>query len=365
LYDEQLKKWRASQEKMPELKEKIDAFEQQMKQKIQKGMLTKVNEKTGILVAYGASARESIVQKFEFLKGNSDDLFSIEGSKWNEHSAVLTDDDLRNSILVNHCGMWDLPPDVRVLNLQTQELRRVPVKALDCGPGCFLKDRGKVVVLGTIPPLAGIRPCEVDLRTGENRLIGDFPNAVIMWEPVLSHDGKTLAITQIGQGPLMSSRQIYLVDLARNSVRKLGEPLDVLCMNWLADDSGLIFTKGTSHGLDNLSTYDICKMDLNGNIIQIRSGYGPKLLGDGKSIVFKDKDAVWCLCDIDGKLLKAFSDRNATYSFKSLDISGKKIFGEKYSKAGDRPSVVVFDPDTGKDAPLTTLPGLWTEPVGW
>jgi hypothetical protein len=356
----------------PEFKQRPESIELEKKLRaaLKGSFITHIDSNTGVLIGYVAARRGISISDVRFAAEDAA-AFSTDKRQWEDHSSQLTAEDLGNCILINHCAIWtpendsQLTPDIRLFNLKTQELRRVPIKALEAGSGCFLKDRSKVIISAVVGRPAGLRLCEIDLMTGANRLIGNsFPEGAALLGGVLSHDGEKLAVEQANVGPDVLSNQIYILDLKTDKATPLGEPADIAFPNWLPEDKGLIIVKRRSVDLDKPSIETLCMLDMQGKLTEIRAGGHPILLADGKTILFEDADRAWHLCDLNGKVLKDLTNGTQWHVLNSLTPAGDKILGVKNARQGRGPEPIIFDPKDGSEVPLTTIPGLWTQPVG-
>jgi len=340
-----------------------------MKTALRDGIQVEVDSTFGIKTQYGAGNKWIQIEGFRFLKEPMPKLFDIAGKEWRDHSKALTTEELNDTIMINHWAQWnpqvkaEMPPDVRLLNLKTNELWRVPVQYMQAGPGCFLKDRTKVIVAAVMTDPPGLRLCEVDLVTGKNRVVcKGIPSGPNLLAPSLSPDGKTIAVFATGVGGNVLESQIYLIDLATEQARPLGEPCDQFYLNWLPDGTGVILERRTTIDMNKPSKGTICRMDLSGKRMDIRDGKRPLLLADGKSMMFEDENRAWHVCGLDGKVLRKLTDGSQWHMFESLSFAGDKILGTKNARKGLGAEAIVFDPQTGAETPLTPLKGLWTQP---
>jgi hypothetical protein len=370
LIESQLQAMKERVAKHPELKDdqKFADLEQKYKHTLDDGVTTKVSLKTGLIIEYGGSNRRVTLRNLNFLENENENDFKIDDRQWPDHTQAWTADDLKNCIMALHWAQFrmhmegeELPPDIRLLNLKTQEVRRVPVRAFSCAPGCFLADRTKVVVCALFT--SGLRLCEVNLLTGQNRQIGQsFPDGAMLAGPVLSHDGKYLAVTQLLAADM--STQLWRLNLENGEAIQMGKPMNCYLPNWTIDDKGLILVKrsGSDPNLPPKGT--LYRISIDGELTKIRDGDRPILLGDGKTILFEDSSRTWHTCDLDGKILKDLTDGHQWHMLSSLSPLNDKVLGVKNPRNGKGPEPIIFDPSDGTDTPLTTLPGLWTTLVG-
>ncbi len=335
------------------------------------GVIKKANIKTGAIIEYGTYKRMATFRNFKFLTERNDELFKVDGQNWEDHTSALTAEDLSNSILVSRYNQVHASVDkgslaeLDIWNLKTSEVRRIPASAMTCPWGTFQRDRSKIIALGISLEMGGMCVREVDLQNGSNRFLGDFSRGSMVFSPVVSHDGKTLALVQMLQGPLLMDTQAILIDIKSNVATKLGEPQGLFGLSWLPDDKGLIVGRRITRGKTEPSIETLCKMDLDGKLTEIRDGKNPLVLSDGNSILFEDKSRAWHICDMDGKILKDITSGKLHYEFQSLNPKGDKVLGVRRGKSDELSEPVQLDPKTGAIQPLTPLPaGLITRVIG-
>ena len=332
------------------------------------GVIKKVNLKIGAIVECGTYKRMATFRDFKFLPGPNDDFFKVAGQHWEDHTAALTTEDLSNSILISHNQLETSVdkggiPELELWNLKTSELRRVPAIAMALRSGTFQRDRSRIIALGISFEKGGTFPFEVDFQSGANRIIGDFHRGSVVIAPVVSHDGKTLAL--LHQELFETDIHVYLIDIKSNVATKLGEPQGLFGLSWLPDDKGLIVSKRIARNKTEPSIETLCKMDLDGKLTDIRDGKNPLVLSDGNSILFEDKGRAWHVCDMDGKILKDITSGKLHYEFQSLNPTGEKVLGVRRGKSDELSEPVQLDPKTGVIQPITPLPpGLITNVIG-
>ena len=179
--------------------------------------------------------------------------------------------------------------------------------------------------------------------------------------PALSPDGTTLAVQHNGMRGRILETQMHLIDLATNKARPIGEPHDMAFASWLPDGSGLVLTVRRPGATPDTTIEGIARMDLDGRVTPIRDGDMPTLVGDGRTILYRDHDSrLWRTCGLDGKDDKPYADGLPGYAFPALSPDGRRLVMMGVGP-GQAPMPTLFKLGESAGRPLTKGPGLW----GW
>lgn len=350
----------------PGMKERVGLFEGLLT----RGMPMKIDIQDGVLREFGQpTSLQTQVSRINWQPKADAAEFSVEGINWDDNSSDPTIADpasrqewvmIWNTLAVDPAtGKGD--PDGRLLDLKTGRLRRIPFEGEISIPGCFSKDRAKVFVTGVSEERYGLY--EIDLKTRKNRrLAADTLTSGFIADPILSPDGKTIAVgsTDFAKGP--GNRQIYLVDVASGTGRMLGKPSDLSSMSWTSDGKGLIF--GLQSG-DDIGSHTVSRLDLNGSVSTITNGSSPLLLNDGR-ILFQvysvdGRRWQWKTCDNEGKGVALFGDGLSKFAFPTPAPDGQRLM---IIGVNDRKETMPFVFRIGElpDKPVVQQGGMWATP---
>ena len=180
--------------------------------------------------------------------------------------------------------------------------------------------------------------------------------------PVLSPDGRTLAVVHKGADERRLDTQVCLVDVETGAARRLGGPHDMAFVSWLPDGRGLIVLVRVPDPARNRLIDTIARMDLDGKLTDLREGSMPVLLGGGKRILFRDSQSDWKTCNLDGQDVKPYADGLKGYGFPAPSPDGKRLLMMRF-QPGKGPEPVVLPIDAGQGKAATTAPGLWAMPA--
>jgi hypothetical protein len=343
---------------------------QQVRDLLANGSPSEIDIENGIFASAGAMDRRYRFREFRWLEGDNSQQFMIDESKFIDHTAAIVDEtgSRQDLVMMAHAGAWSpgLPTfdtDAQIVNMRTHELRRVPFSGGVSHPGCFSKDRSSVYICGQNAAEGAFGLFQIDLRSGETRQLGQNGIIGLCLHPVVSPDGKTLAVAgnlTTYSDPLAS--QIFLIDIESGTTRTLGEPMDTAFHSWVPDGSGLILITRKHVDLNKPSVDTIARMDLTGKITPIRSGSSPVVLHPDQRILYLDKDDdLWKSCDLNGKELGMFGDGLKRYAFPSVAPDGKWLI-MMHLVEGRGPTPHLIDIATGQPRPLEFGPGLWAIP---
>jgi hypothetical protein len=271
-------------------------------------------------------------------------------------------------IMIGHAGGWRpgnpaMDPGGRLLNLKNGKLLRIPFIGSSCMPGCFVANRTKVAVTARDTSGSGVGLYLIDLATGAHERLGGKTLATGMCHgPVLSPDGKTLALTRSTR---ILERQLYLLDLEGGEARAVGKPMDAHGFDWLADGSGLIGIIKHSKAVEEVPEFRIARFGLDGSITVLRKDIGNFAVVVGAQrdrIFFQEKDNAWHTCDLEGEDVKKVGDGLSRLTFPSVSPDGRRVVMLEHEEAvGTWP--VVVDLATGEAVKAKADPGLWITPA--
>lgn len=340
---------------------KRDAKLESLRAKLE-GKRVVVDVDTGLIVSVGAP-EPTMVQSWEALEQVPAEAFDVGAT--GDVPAPPAVESLANSVLIDHQPNWkpgakvsDL--DALLLDVDTGATRRVPVRGGIAMPGSFLPGRTKVVVSVTGADGA-IRPVEVDLVTGANRVLGGQAlGAAAAMFPAVSPDGKRVAVSLGAVGPSPFDGQLVLIDVATDAVTKLGAPMDHAFVSWLPKGDGLVLLRRIGPNTEE-KKHVIGRLSLTGEWTPIIEGDHPVLLADGKRLLFLDAQRKWNTCGLDGRGVKLFGDGFADYGFPSPAPDGKRLVMMHVADGNPRP--VVVDLATKKVRPATEVGGLFAYPA--
>lgn len=348
----------------PELARSLDA----MKDLLARGIETRVDVRSGMILRYGTVQRPSRVVDFRWRDRIDPADFAIEGRHWEDFTDDPTAGDRDELVMIGHSGVWRpgmraAETDGRLLDLKSGRYRRVPFQGAQVGTGCFLAGRIRVAISGLDATGDGAMGLyEVDLKTGENRRLGgELLAGGFSLFPALSPDGKTLAVLHKGADERRLDSQVCLVDVMTGAARRLGEPHDMASASWLPDGRGLIVLVRVPDAAGDRLTDTIARMDLDGKLRNLREGSMPVVLGDGGRILFKDA-GTWQTCNLDGRDAKPYADGLQGHGFPAPSPDGKRLLMMRF-QPGQAPVPTVLPIDSGRGKPATTAPGLWALPA--
>jgi hypothetical protein len=362
---------------LPRLRQQLVAF----KEVLANGLTWKVNLEHGYIAEFGLPSQRITVEKYQALSDIDPELFDKGDEPWDDRSGALLIDDEQacdDVVMIAHAPAWhpgsSVPyTDTVLLNIKTGQIRRIPYQNGNCVPGCFSQDRLKVFLTGTLGPFGSQALFEVDLITGDHRRLGAHQLQGTPVSPALSPDGRTLVVASLTPGvhpppddkPFDIVRfQLSLVDIASGNARPLGTPLDIGEVNWLPDGSGLILVTRKYQSKDTPSLDTISRMDLAGNVTELRPGSHPELVLNGTRILYEDQQSQrWFTCDLNGDAPSLIGDGLSEFGFPAASSKGDRLvmmyMGDADSK-GPRPFIV--DVRSGNATPIEVGEGFWAIP---
>lgn len=348
--------------KLTELKHKFEKM-------LHDGSEVALHTKTGIIEQYGLEGKRNRIKQFRWLEEINEEDFDVTEQEWEDRSSSILSDqgDPSDVILIAHAKAWrpgqpTMDTDLLMMNLSDGQIRRVPYQFGVAAGGCLSKDRSHVYVSGQMLDAGGIGIFEIDLETGDHRQLGgpELLSGITMF-PTLSPDGRTLAALHMTpeSGPLHS--QVFLVDIKTGESKPLGKPMDTAFLSWLPDGDGLVLISRESENLNEVSVGTICKMNLKGDLKEIRKGNSPLLLDESKIFFEDQEDDLWKTCDLHGKDVQLVGDGLESFSFATASSNGKRVIMMSFeSNKGPQPYFI--DIATGEKQPISVGPGLWAMP---
>ncbi|HET6328756.1 MAG TPA: hypothetical protein VFG04_28995 [Planctomycetaceae bacterium] len=347
----------------------IRAIEQM--RRMLRGIAVRIDLASGMYVQLGSADRQTEIQDFKWLDHVAPDDFATDQYEWEHHSDDPTQGPSDDLLMISHNPTWQPgmksgESDGLLLNVRTGRYRRIPFHGIVSLPGCFSKDRRRVIVSGLDDSTGTLQMYEIDLKTGNNRpLGGDALAGGNSLMPALSLDGKTIAVIHKKPEGRPLDSQIYLIDLRSGDAKPLGKPADVAFLSWLPDRQGLLLLKRESADPSNLSlrlTDTIARLGMDGQTTRLLDGSMPVVLNDGKTVLFKGpSDRSWQTCDLDGKNVRPFANGLTDYGFPSPAPDGKRIIWTHFIRgAAPVPTILPIGENSGKAA--IKSPGLWSLP---
>ncbi len=340
-----------------------------LKDLVGNGIASRIELATGMFVQLGAPDKETRISNFRWRERIDRSEFDVAGKTWDDFTDDPTAGDTSDLLMIGHCGIWRVgmkSPEVdgRLFDLKTGRYRRIPFQGEQAQSGCFLKGRTRVVISGADLMSGVIGLYEIDLKTGTNRQLGGEALASgFSLFPVLSPDGKTVAVLHKGAAERLLDTQVYLVDLATGNARPVGKPHDMAFPSWLPDGSGLILLVREVDEATHTTKENIARMTLDGTVTKLCEGSSPVLLADGKTILFEDsKTRLWQTADRDGGHIQPFADGLKDYHFAAPGPDGKRIIMIRFQPGAEPvPTLLTLGETDGE--PVTTRPGLWARPA--
>ena len=282
---------------------------------VAKGISTEIELESGLILEFGTLERRTKVIGFRWGQVDPKE-FATDGPSWDDNTDDPTAGDRQDLIMIGHGGIWrpgmtSHETDGRLLDVRTGRCRRIPFHSTMSLPGCFTKDRSRVVVTGVDAANGVMGLYEIDLKTGANRQLGgDLLASGYSLFPSLSPDGKTVAVLHKGASEQrVLAVQICLVDLATGNARPVGQPQDPGPPSWLPDGKCVLILDRKSIDASKPARSTICRMDLEGRLTPLCAGSFPVILADGERILFEDQASrIWKTCDLDGGNVAVYAD---------------------------------------------------------
>jgi Tol biopolymer transport system component len=349
----------------PEVIQSVDAA----REVLSKGLSTSVELQSGMLTEFGAAEMRTKVSGFRWRSEIDPKEFATGGAAWTDYTDDPTASDLGDLLMIAHCGVWrpgmaSPDSDGRLLNVTTGRYRRIPFQGAMTLPGCFTRDRTRVVVSGVDTANGVMGLYEIDLKSGKNRQLGgDLLATGFALFPSLSPDGKTVVVLHKDASGRVLEVQICLVDLATGTATPLGKPRDTGPVSWFPDGAALLINENKTVDVSKPSIGTICRMDMEGRITKLREGVSPVVLGDGKRILFEEQATrTWKTCDLSGGDEQVYASGMKGCAVPAPAPDGKRLLMMRFRSA-QAPEPVVFPIGRSDGTPATTVPGLWKTPA--
>jgi hypothetical protein len=224
-----------------------------------RGIVVRIDLASGMYLQLGSADRQTEVQEFKWLDHVAPEDFAVDQHEWEDDSDDPTRGNPDDLLMISHNESWQPgmksgDSDGCLVDVRTGRYRRIPFQGIVTLPGCFLKDRSRVIVSGLDDSTGTYGPYENELKTGENRRLGgDALAGGNSLMPALSPDGKTLALIHKRPAGRPLDSQIYLINLQSGDAKPLGKPADVAFLSWLPDGQGLLLLKRESADPANLA----------------------------------------------------------------------------------------------------------------
>jgi hypothetical protein len=333
------------------------------------GVTTEVELQSGLLTKFGAPERRTTVSDFRWRGQLGPEEFDTTGTRWDDYTDDPTSGDRNDLLMINHCGVWrpgmkSPETDGRLLDLKTGRFRRIPFQGAMTLPGCFTKDRSRVIVTGVELNAAVMGLYEIDLKTGENRQLGgELLASGFSLFPALSPDGKTVALLHKGASGAILEVQICLVDLATGNAKPLGKPRDTGPLSWLPDGKGVVIIDRKTVDMSKPAEETVCRLDLDGRLTNLCAGSSPRILYETKRILFEEASSrTWKTCDLVGGDIKPYADGMKGCAFPAPSPDEKRLLMMSF-RPGRAPVPMIFPLGQSNGTPATTAPGLWASPA--
>lgn len=343
-----------------------------LEQALLEGTEISIDEKTGMLMYERTIRFSRKVESFTWLTASPPGAFALDPDGYEDHSADITTDRTIDWIMVGYDPRWrqgakDPNSDSYLLNLKTRELRRVPLRGPGGLPGSFSPDRRRVYVTGTLDDERGMVALEIDLRSGDNRVIADSKSGFFPMIPLASHDGRRVALTGMytpsGIGPDAMKMQVLLIDLKDGSSRNLGEARDWRALDWFPHDDSLLVELRTYVANDKPARRSLVRLTLDGETKAIRSGGFARIIPHSDQILFQNEDdELWYACNFEGENVRRLGDGLRRHGGPSPAPDGRRAVFINYDAPGG-PKPVLVDLTNGEVTSIPVRAGLWRDPV--
>ena len=181
----------------------------------------------------------------------------------------------------------------------------------------------------------------------------------------LSPDNRKIATMQMLGGGSLLDLQIRLIDVETGEARLLGKPSKIGApFSWLPDGDGLILKRfETREDPTAVEPRILCRLGLDGELTDLRSGDWPVVLRKTRRILFEDNATrLWHTCQLDGSDPRLFADGLKGYSMPAVSPDEKRVVFVRYEK-GKLPQVTLFDLGQTEGKPATRAGGFTSTPV--
>jgi hypothetical protein len=341
----------------------------ELKARLSKGFPMIVDQQTAVVLDRGLPPKNEVhCRGFSWTEPGAVPNWHVESRQWKDFTRTISANELRDVIQIGHSRMWRPgnptgDTDLMLFNVRTGMVKRAPFPFGTALSGCFSRDRTRIYVSGTKLDESAVRLFEINIMTGETRLVGDEALAHGIWmNPVLSPDGTILAAMQIFQGAGLSS-QLHVIDLGTSKSEAVGKPMDVAYLNWHPDGKSLLSRLSESNLKDNTSRSFILQVTLDGQTRKLRKGDSPRVLPMARRILFEDPDddRLWKTCDFEGQDSRLFGDGFKGFGFPTPSSDGRLLMMKFVN--GKAPQPCLIDLDSFEVTPIEVGPGIWGRPA--
>jgi hypothetical protein len=348
----------------------IAATMKMMREYLAKGMPLSVDETTGIVVE--CRLRDTLVsfENFEWLSKIPDTVFMLEkDAQWDDQTRRWAVSELGDCVMVAHDPLSQ--PGVKVssldgylLNLKTGRVRRLPYQGFCSMPGCFLKDRREVIVVGfDTDGRNGL--VKVNLDTGANTSIEAESSGRVSLGAELSPDGKRVATMQMLGGERILDFQVRIVNLEDGRSRVLGQPGRIGSpFSWLPDGTGLILKRfERTSDPKAIEPRVLCHLSVDGKLTDLRRGDSPVVLRKSRKILYEDGDPQrWYTCTLDGRKAELFAGGLEKHGTPAVSPDETRAIFARYEE-GKLPKLLLFEFGKSQGLPVTSADGFTGMPV--
>jgi hypothetical protein len=336
------------------------------------GIPLSIDEKTGILTETKVQPFSVEVTDFHWEAAVPSWKFEVpKDAEWEDQTKPWPESDYENCIMVEHDplfvrgGQRQLALASYILNLRTEEIRRVPCHCVGSSAGSFLKGRHEVVISG-MDSFEGAQLLKVNLLTGRNTKLESIGSSgAPEMNGEISPDGKQLASMAFFGGDSVRDFQIRLIDLETGKSKNIGKPGRIGApFSWLPDGEGLILKRFEHvNDLNAIEPRVLCRMGLDGQLTDLRRGDTPLVLRKSRKILYQDDDTeLWHTCNLDGSGSELFGDGFKGCDMPTVSADEKRIIFAYYEK-GKLPQLMLFDMGKANGKPVGHAEGFTAMPV--
>ena len=294
----------------PARKETID----RLRRVIDEGWRFKVDTATGILLHVKAADAE---MEFSDFKWAADKPPSLEGEWLDKTMAFkgLGKSEAIMGLYRTSAAAQSKDMDGYVLDMTSNDYRRIPAKTGASNPGCFLPGRKKVMAHIFDVASGGAHPFVIDLDRGENVPFGSpemhQPMSISMGGS-LSPDGKSVVLAYLPDMGNMQSKRICVVDVESNVSRTIAADDDYTDALWLGDGKDFVIVKIVKERDANPNApvrHEVGVLQSNGKYKRLGLGKSPVVLQDDRVVYYESAGDRWVVVGKDGRGQKLLSKK--------------------------------------------------------
>lgn len=328
-----------------------------------------VERKTGMILVHGIEPRMMHFRHFEWLGKNSKPDWGLDPSRFEDHSRPFSAEEMKDVIQIGWNAIWQPgsetggDSELMLLHVKTGEVRRVPYPHGIAVKGSFSQDRMTMYIGGFNAEQANLSPYSIDVRTGTAKQIGGELASQGLWlDPEVSPEGNRLSAIQILRSQGLSWR-LHVFDLATNSGKAIGQPMDAAFFSWRPDGNALFCVEREAKQNEDVPTAYLAEVTLDGKARRLREGDFVCVLPSLKRLLFQDvrDNRLWKTCDFSGQDVQEFGDGFQGFGFPDASDDGRLVM-MKFEK-GKSPIPYVVDVATKSKTPVRIGPGLWSRPA--